>query len=246
MKLQILIFVVYIEQTFIHLSFDWSKLKVVIFDVDGTLYTQSRLRKKMLFSLLGFYALRPWRIREMLILHHFRAQREKMIHSQYTDLENTQYQWCAQKINLPIEAIKKVVDHWMFTFPIAYLKQCMYPGIHAFFDALRTHHIKIAIYSDYQAQKKLEAMGLQADLVVCSTDPQIDRLKPDPQGLLYIANQLHVRADECLFIGDRYELDGKCAIQAQMPYRIVDKKPYKEFDFYHSITQEMTLNLTKK
>jgi FMN phosphatase YigB (HAD superfamily) len=227
------------------LSPDWSKIKVVIFDVDGTLYSQSRLRRKMFFSLVKHYARRPWKLKEMLVLHHFRAQREKMIHHPCTDLENAQYYWCAQKVDYPVELIRKVVDYWIFDFPISYLRQCTYPGIHAFFDTLRKHNIKRAIYSDYKAYKKLEAMGLEADLVVCSTDPQIDRLKPDPRGLLYIANQLNVKPGECLFIGDRYELDAACAIKAQMPYLIVDKKPSGVFDFYDKIEQELTLNLTK-
>ncbi len=225
---------------------DWSKTKVVIFDVDGTLYTQSRLRKKMLFSLVRYYSTRPWKLNEMLILHHFRAQREKMTYGQYTDLENAQYDWCARKVNYPIELIKKVVEHWIFNFPLKYLKHCTYPGTIDFFNTLRKHNIKIAIYSDYKAHKKLEAMGLEADLVVSSTDPEIDRLKPDPRGLLYITKQLNVQAAECLFIGDRYELDAECAMRANMPYLIVDKKSHKTFDFYHKIDRELTLNLIRK
>ena len=42
-------------------------------------------------------------------------------------------------------------------------------------------------------------MGLQADLVVSSTDPEIDRLKPDPKGLLYICDHLGVSPADCLF-----------------------------------------------
>ena len=42
-----------------HKSINWQNVKVVIFDVDGTLYEQSTLRKKMLLSLLTFYIKRP-------------------------------------------------------------------------------------------------------------------------------------------------------------------------------------------
>jgi phosphoglycolate phosphatase/putative hydrolase of the HAD superfamily len=81
----------------------------------------------------------------------------------------------------------------------------------------------------------MHAMGLEADLIVSSTDSFVDRLKPDPKGLIYIANKLQVTSQECLFIGDRPELDGACAINAHMPYLIVDKKPYNSFDFYHRL-----------
>jgi phosphoglycolate phosphatase/putative hydrolase of the HAD superfamily len=225
------------------LSTDWNKIKVVIFDVDGTLYTQSRLRKKMLLALMTYYVLRPWRLKEMLILHHFRTERERT-RAQYNDLENAQYLWCAEKGNYPIELIKKVVDHWIFHFPVKYLKSCVYPGTKAFFEALKQHNIKIAIYSDYKAHSKLKAMDLEADMVISSTDPEIDRLKPDPKGLLHISQQLNIPIEECLFIGDRQELDGESAVRANMPYMIVDKKPFTQFDFYHKLKTE--LHLTKQ
>jgi phosphoglycolate phosphatase/putative hydrolase of the HAD superfamily len=197
----------------------------------------------MLFALMKYYLGRPWRLKEIIILHHFRAERERRPNSQYSNLENAQYIWCAEKCNYSIEAIKKVVEHWIFQFPIKYLKSCVYPGTKAFFNALRKHNIRIAIYSDYKAHNKLKAMDLEADLVVSSTDPEIDRLKPDPQGLLYISQQLNVPPEECLFIGDRQELDGECAIRANMPYLIVEKKPYSQFNFYHKLHTE--LNRTK-
>jgi len=225
---------------------DWRRIKVVIFDVDGTLYTQSKLRKKMLFSLLAYYALRPWRLKEMLMLQHFRHEREKRPGYAGPDLENAQYLWCAERGNYDVAQIKKVVAQWIFNYPNRYLAGCTYPGTKSFFEALQQNNIKIAIYSDYKAHDKLKAMGLPADMVVSSTDPHIDRLKPDPRGLLYIAEQLKVAPQECLFIGDRPELDGECAIRANMPYLIVEKKPLNIFDFYTNLKQELTLSLNPK
>ncbi|RNI25591.1 HAD family hydrolase [Rufibacter latericius] len=224
---------------------DFQKIKAVIFDVDGTLYNQSRLRKKMLFSLMRHYALKPWQLKDMLILHHFRAEREKKSGAT-GDLENAQYAWCASKGNFPIDRIKKVVQFWMFQFPNKYLPGCVYPGVKAFFEALQKKGIKIGIYSDYEAVEKLKAMNLNADVVVSSTSKLVDQLKPNPKGLLYIMAQLGVSPDECLFIGDRQELDGECAIRAGMPYLIVDKKPFNEFDFYHLLTQNLERSRTKK
>ncbi len=218
---------------------DWNKIKVVIFDVDGTLYRQSKLRKKMLVSLLSYYSLRPWRLKEMLMLHHFRAEREKRTGNPCANLEEAQYAWCAAKGNFPVATIKKVIGKWIFTYPNQHLAGCIYPGTAAFFDALRRHGKKIAIYSDYKAEDKLKAMNLQADLVVASTDSEIDRLKPDPTALHYIMRKLGVSPEECLFIGDRQELDGACAINAEMPYLIVDKQPTDKFSFYSDLTKHI-------
>lgn len=212
-------------------------MKAVLFDVDGTLYEQSRLRRKMLFALLGYYARRPWRWQEMLVLQRFRAEREKRTGAAGgPDLENAQYTWCA---GYPPAQVRAVVQQWIFDHPNQYLADCVYPGVREFFAALRRHDIKIGIYSDYKAHEKLAAMGLTADVIVSSTDPEIDRFKPDPRGLLYLAQQLGVAPAECLFIGDRPELDGECAIQAHMPYRIVDKQPFDDFTFYRTLTTEL-------
>lgn len=227
-----------------NLPVNWETTKVVILDVDGTLYTQSRLRKKMAYALLAHYSMRPWRMQDIMILRHFRAQREKRTGHAGGDLENAQYMWCAQQGNYPVERVKQVVDKWMFTFPNQYLAACMYPGTQSFFAKLRSLNIKTAIYSDYKAHDKLKAMNLEVDLIVSSTDSEIDRLKPDPRGLLYIADKLGVSPQQCLFIGDRPELDGQCAINANMPYLIVTKKPFDSFDFYQQLENTLPSTIT--
>lgn len=53
-----------------------------------------------------------------------------------------------------------------------------------------------------------------------------------PDGLNYITKKLKVSPEDCLFIGDRQEMDGECAIRANMPYLIIEKKPYNQFNFF--------------
>lgn len=212
-------------------NINWEKIKVFIFDVDGTLYNQSKLRRRMFYHLLAFYVLHPWRIKDVLILYHFRSEREKRCGEMYNDLENTQYKWCAEKTKLSTSKVKRVVDYWIFQYPNQYLLKYIYPGLHSFLKTLKHNGFQTAIYSDYKALDKLKAMKISADLVIASTDTQIDRLKPDPKGLIYIANKLKVNPNECLFIGDRQELDGVCAIKAKMPYLIFSKKDFKFIEF---------------
>jgi len=221
-------------------NIDWDSIKLVIFDVDGTLYDQSRLRKKMMGALLQYYMVRPWRLNEMRILAHFRSEREKKAGAIGPDLENLQYNWCSQKGGYAVPKIKEVVAKWIFDIPNQYLPDCTYPGTQDLFAALRQHGIKIGIYSDYKAHDKLKAMGLAADYIVASTDPEVDRLKPDPQGLLYLVAQAGVNLSECLFIGDRQEMDGDCALKAGMNYLIIDKQPYREFNHYQRLIDQLT------
>ncbi|MFC3559012.1 HAD family hydrolase [Pedobacter jamesrossensis] len=214
-------------------------IKLVIFDVDGTLYDQSKLRKKMLVELIRYYILRPWKFKDLLIVYHFRKEREKKAGQQIDNLQEEQYNWCATKINLPVSRIKEVVNKWIFNFPIKYLKESTYPGVNSFFSKLEQNGILTAIYSDYDSKLKLESMNLAAALLVSSTDENINAMKPLPNGLNYILSKLNiVDKNKCLFIGDRQELDGLCAEQAGIPFLLVDKEQAKD-NFYKSLSNKL-------
>jgi FMN phosphatase YigB (HAD superfamily) len=203
----------------------WNKLEVVIFDVDGTLYDQSKLRKKMMLALLGYYFLRPWKYKDLLILHHFRKEREGKSGFTGKDLQNEQYQWCADRMNISLDKVKVVIDKWIFDFPNKYLKECMYPGVDIFFETLDKKKISKAIYSDYDSIKKMKELGLSASFIVSSTDRDINSMKPLPKGLDYIVSALNINdRSNCLFLGDREELDGLCAESANIPFLLIDKK----------------------
>ncbi|MBB4602193.1 phosphoglycolate phosphatase/putative hydrolase of the HAD superfamily [Hymenobacter luteus] len=225
-------------------SLDWTGLRCVIFDVDGTLYAQDRLRKRMLRALLRYYSIRPWKLAELQILRRFRIEREKQSAYAGADLEADQYQWVAQNRRYPAEQVREVVQRWMFQHPNQFLLPCRYPGVAEFFAALRARGITIGIYSDYPAQEKLAALGLAADIIISSTDKTVNRLKPNPQGLLHITRQLGLLPQQCLFIGDRPELDGACAEAAAMPYLIVDKQPFPAFTFYDKLTHHLSTTPT--
>lgn len=202
----------------------WEGLELVIFDVDGTLYRQSVLRKIMLFKLLSHYMIRPWRYKELLILYHFRKEREKRSGFKGVNLEEEQYQWCAEKVKQKPEIVKRVVNKWMFEAPNPYLKAALYPGVAQFFKDLKQNGIKTAIYSDYNSEQKLIEMELAADLQISSTDKRVNSFKPLPAGLLVVLAELKItNKDNCLFIGDRFELDGRCAENAGVPFLLVEK-----------------------
>lgn len=62
----------------------------------------------------------------MLVLNHLSARREPRSCDQSNNLENAHYPWCVEKPTYPIEAIHKVVHHWIFNVPISYLNRCTY------------------------------------------------------------------------------------------------------------------------
>lgn len=215
-----------------------SNLELVILDVDGTLYLQSKLRKIMFFKILSYYLLRPWKYKELFILYHFRKEREKRVGFSGENLQEEQYFWCSQKLNIKVEAVKVVVDRWIFTVPNESLKSCMYPGVSKFINDLKLKGVKTAIYSDYNSKNKLKKMGLDVDLEVSSTDPEVNSFKPLPKGLLMILSEMNIsNKNNCLYIGDRLELDGLCAKNAGIPFLLVDKAAAPK-DFYLELSSQ--------
>lgn len=225
---------------------NWSKVEVIIFDVDGTLYDQRKLRKYMLIELLKYYVMNPWRSKELKIIRDFRRKREKRNFDVINDIENAQYNWGAQASGVSPEKVRSVVDKWIFKIPLRHLSNCRYPGISEFFDNLHKRSITTAIFSDYPAKEKVAALGLSHNCIVCSTDRNVDRLKPDPKGLFVITEKLEVSVEDCLFIGDRDERDGECARKAGMPYLILERRnsgrDYR-FTSYHKLNEQLNSTL---
>jgi FMN phosphatase YigB (HAD superfamily) len=214
------------------LTIDWKRVKLVIFDVDGTLYNQAKLRRIMLLKLLQYYLSHPRQILDLKIIRNFRRERERRAFQVVSNLEKAQYSWTAQVSKVSPERVYKVVQKWIFDFPLKYLFSCRYPGVMLLFNHLSHQGILIGIFSDYPAQEKLNALKLHSDCIVCATDQNIGRLKPNPKGLLAVAEQLGIPIEFCLFIGDREDRDGECARRAGMPYLICSGEA-----FYNSLNQ---------
>lgn len=195
--------------------------KAVIFDVDGTLYGQRKLRLCMVREMFTCVLRQPGRIAELRILWRFRRMREKHAAEAASDLESWQYVWAAQALGVSPEKVREVVKDWMFERPLAYLRSCGYPGAQALFLQCRRQGIPLAVFPDYPARDKLRALGLTAQVVLSATCAEVNRLKPDPAGLLAATEKLGVPAAECLFVGDQEAKDGECARRAGMPSLIL-------------------------
>ena len=195
-------------------------------------------------ELLRYYIMNPQRLKELKILKDFRREREKRIFDDVNNIESVQYSWGAQASGVSSERVRRVVEKWIYSAPLKHLAKCRYPGVLEYFDNLSSRGIAIAIYSDYPAKEKMSALGLSPRYIVCSTDKNVDRLKPDPKGLFHIVETLGESVEHCLFIGDRDERDGECARKAGMQYLILEtKKSNSSYRFctYHELNEKLNI-----
>lgn len=178
--------------------------RAVILDMDGTLYYQFPLRICMVAELLWYYLTRIRRIGELFMLRRIRKLRENGI---LTDID-------------PLFA------YWLEEKPLPYIYRFRDKKLLRLIQTLRERGAKIAVYSDYPAERKIGALrDLTVDYHFCADDAVIRCLKPDPAGLKNIIGIIGEPAETIVFVGDRYEKDGKCAEGAGMDYLILDVNP---------------------
>jgi len=186
--------------------------RLVILDMDGTLYYQFPLRFFMFIELTFYYFVHIRKMAELFTLRRYRKNYESGI----------------------LEKETPIIEYWMQEKPLRYITLFRDGKLLRLIRQLQEQGAKIAVYSDYPVQKKIEALsGLTADYSFCATDTAIQCLKPDAQGLKNILRITGETAENSLFIGDRYEKDGKCAENAGVDYIILENNPMmRNVSFY--------------
>ena len=222
-------------------------LRAVIMDVDGTLYCQARLRWAILFRLFRANAARPRNLfTTARILHAFRRAQEQLRSGEpKVNMPAEQLCLACQKARVGSEAVRECVQRWMESEPLSILPSLVHSGLLVFLDAARAQGLRLGVFSDYQAETKLKAMGLRRyfDVVASAQDPEIDALKPSPRGLTTVAQRLGVSPDQAVYVGDRPEVDAVAAASAGMacfilrPPKSLQAQAWRGFSDYRELAE---------
>ena len=204
---------------------DWQAVRLVVFDVDGTLYDQGCLRQKMMIALLGHCLRHPGDVGILRVISQYRKFREELAEEEAEGIGELQYQRPAQRLGLEPEEVRTIVERWMLERPLEHLGRCRYPSVEVVFKLLEDTGRRVAVLSDYPAGDKLAALGLEAEIQVSAVDPEVDRLKPHPRGLQRVLEVAGVDSGAALLIGDRDERDGECARRAGVACLIKTSQP---------------------
>jgi FMN phosphatase YigB (HAD superfamily) len=196
-------------------------IRAVLFDVDGTLYHQDRLRLCMAAEL----AASPVTLgsiqssaRVVRVLRTYRRVHEEMrrLSVDETRLADFQIAETARREQVSEHEVQAVVAEWMMRRPLKYLPWCRRRGLVGLLSRLRQQDQQLGVLSDYPARDKLAALGIERffSQVLCTTDRHINALKPHPRGFLLACESWGLHPEEVLYVGDRSDVDAGGAAAA--------------------------------
>jgi phosphoglycolate phosphatase/putative hydrolase of the HAD superfamily len=167
------------------------------------------------------YAVRPTTgLRVARALHAYRLGQEALRRQRTdTDIARMQIRWAADKCRDNDEFVESCVRRWMQEVPLRYLSAFVQDGLPDFLRTAKSFGLQLAVCSDYPADAKLRAMGLNGffDAVVCAQDADVQAFKPNPRMIAVALTKLGVRPEQAVFVGDRADVDAEAACQAGIP-----------------------------
>lgn len=203
----------------------------VLFDVDGTLYTQSLVRRRMLARLAHDMLLHPVQgTRTARFLQAYRSSQERLRTDEICTGERTQLTLACAAAGLTEQEAQKIVEKWMETLPLDLIAKAARPGLIYFLDAAKARGIRCGVVSDYPAEAKLAAMGIRRyfSAVISPGSKAVRRFKPAPDGIQAALAQLGVPVSEAVYVGDRGDVDAEAAGRAGIAAVLIGRaKPFR-------------------
>ena len=210
----------------------WHTKKLVIFDVDGTLYSERLMRFLMIRELCRELLTRPSRWTVLQQVRIFRHVHEELAGSESPGLFERQVEMTSHRLGIETSTVHQTVHEWMFRRPLRHLDRCCFADLRPFITALANSGTVVAFLSDYPCREKIQALGLDARNAFWTDHPAIGASKPSPNTLRRVASQMGVDTAASLLIGDRDDRDGEAARRAGMEYLIKSRRnPTDEHTF---------------
>lgn len=213
------------------MSRDRTPIRALLFDVDGTLYHQGPVRRRMAQALLARFLVEPRRARERLRnLSCWRAALEAVRTETFDFIKErgglrARQRAIALQNGARPETLDADVREWMEERALPVLATCKRPGLDAFLDEVRDLGVRIGAWSDYPCTAKLASLGLEDrfEVQVAADDTAVDCLKPWPHGFRVAAQRFDLPTKAVFYIGDRADVDATGAGAAGMRSAIFTK-----------------------
>lgn len=191
-------------------------IKVVAFDIDGTLYPDIRLYRKLIFYVL----------KNFKFYLHFNKIR-KIMHktAPLPDFYEYQARLLADELKISSEEAKAKIEKIVYKGLTPYLERTKtFDNVEECFIKLREAGYRIALLSDFPPSQKGQMWGLKKYCELILGSEESGALKPSKYPFGVMAMSLNVKPEEILYVGNSIKYDVKGSKNAGMKSALVMSK----------------------
>lgn len=204
-------------------------IKVIAFDIDGTLYPAYRLNVRI----IGHFFSYAWEF-----FHFGLIRRQLRRTAPLPNLFEYQARLLAQRLKVDSETAQKILDDMAYTGLAKYFKNIKtYEDVYETFVKLKEAGYRLALLSDFPPEQKGELWGLKPFCDKILSTEKIGALKPSKYPFGILAMELGVKPEEILYVGNSAKYDVLGAKNAGMKtayleplWRRLFHKPLKDAD----------------
>jgi putative hydrolase of the HAD superfamily len=175
------------------------RIKVVAFDVDGTLYPNSAVYIRAL----------PFALRNLSAICAFsRVRKEIRKIRPLADFHRTQTKLFAARTGLAEDVAAKTIKKVFYGRWAAITRKTrLFPHVRETFLRLKEAGLKLATLSDFPLSRKLEVWNLEPLFDYAKSCEEIGYLKPNPEPFQDLVNFFGAPPGEILYVGNNYAYD---------------------------------------
>ncbi|MBI4871599.1 MAG: HAD family hydrolase [Candidatus Riflebacteria bacterium] len=187
------------------------KLRLVTFDLDGTLFANAPYVRKLVAGWFLSHLMRGplWLFRAVLAARAFQKARDELrTKGLAPGLHECQFRLAAQRCGYPEPFVREVVDELIYSNPFTGADRLVFPGAREALTVLKSRGLLLGVLSDYPVPTKLVALDLAGvgwDVLLSAED--VDALKPHPALFLAACERVGVAPEAALHVGDRPDCD---------------------------------------
>lgn len=203
------------------------KIKAIIFDLDGTLYDNTKLPRYVIAHSLFHLRLLA---NERISRHHMAGR--------YYGTKGATYHELFRRISLSTGVVEEKVAawYWQIFLPlqVKMLQKHFHPKpwVKTLLPQLKEKGIKLACFSEYGfVREKLKALDIDLELFDLLIDaPSAGGCKPCRKAFLRVAEKLETAPEDILMMGDRENSDGAGAEAAGMHFYLSERSDNEIID----------------
>ena len=220
-------------------------IKALCLDIDGTLYPKHMLTLRMIRSVFPSLLLG---LRFNGVRQQYRIEQEQVgtEPANRDGLLDRQANLMLGRFGLPVTeentlGMRERIDGQFYTpWQQSFLSIKAYADMRGALLMAKGEELRVAVYSDFPVERKLETLGI-ADLVdVSLSSEQSGYLKPSAKAFSFLLEQMGLAAGEVLYVGDSYSKDCQGAKQVGMYSALItsSKKAYPDADLVFGCWKE--------